>query len=369
MRASTLFALTVAIILGLLIATIARFAGYFGTPAAPPPVVAKKQEIQILVAGKNLFAGDTIDASAVRVRVLRAEEMDDYVKAKDQYLPPVPQAAALRLAQKNIFADQPILKTDLKDMVKPDALNLRLVPQMRAINLSIPKERSAGGQIQIGEWVDVILTSEVESDHTKFVRTACIAPKVRVISKRNTLWPVFAPLPENKPVDFTLEVNPYRAALIESTRSKGDITLMPLPSSEQRVLEVQRDQLLQNPALKPQGHFLPPASPEAEEEEGRVAAFNRGHLVVSEFDLVRIFGLTTPPPPMATFTVERVYGATRVDPLVFSTSGVLLSDGSKGSSQAFNAENRKTLAQPPSFQFRTPDCPTCGTNSKGKKTN
>jgi Flp pilus assembly protein CpaB len=362
MRASTLFALTAAVVIGLSVATVAKYAGYFGTPP-----VASKQEIQVLVAARNLFAGDTIDASGVKTRALRPDEIEGWQKAKELYLPPVVQAAALRIAQKNIYADQPILKSDLKDMIKPDPLNMRLVPNMRAINVSVPKERSAGGLIQIGEWVDVIFTSEVENDRSRAVRTACIAPKVRVISKRNTLWPIFAPLPENKPVDFTLEVNSYRAALIELARTKGDLTLAPLASSEQRVLEVQRDRLLQNPPANPQAHFLDPDSQDAKDEEGRVAAFNRGEVAVSEADLVRVFGLTTLPPPLATVSVERVIGASRVSPVVFSASGVLLSDGSKGMLPVPSADPQPggpALAAP-TFQFRTPDCPTCG--NKGKK--
>jgi Flp pilus assembly protein CpaB len=370
MRASTLFALTVAIILGLGVATAAKYTGFFN-PTAPPAAVAKKADVQILVAARNLFAGDMIDAAGVKVRTLRPEELDDYQSSKDRYLPPVPQAANLRIALKNITADQPILKEYLKDMAKPDAYSVRLLPEMRAINLTLPRDRSAGGLIQVGEWVDVFLTSEVETENGKSVRTACIAPKVRVIVKRNTFWPVFAPLPEGKPVDFTLEVNPYRAALLETTRAKGDITLVPLGGSEQRQLEVQRERLLQNPAAA-LVHFLPAESREAEDEEARVAAFKKGEYAVSDGDLIRIFGITTPPPPLGTITVERISGAQRLDPQVFSAAGVLLSEGGRrnpGAAPAYTNSDFRTGAalNGSSIMFRVPDCPTCG-QYKGKKT-
>ena len=50
-----------------------------------------------------------------------------------------------------------------KEMVKPDSLDARLVPQMRAINVAMSKEQAAGGLIQVGDWVDMLLTSTVET--------------------------------------------------------------------------------------------------------------------------------------------------------------------------------------------------------------
>src|SRR5262249_61912271 len=106
-----------------------------------------------------------------------------------------------------------------QEMTKPEPLSQRLLPSMRAVNLSLTKEHSGGGLIQVGEWVDVVLTSSVESDGAASTRTATIAHNVRVIAKRNVLWPVFAPLTDDKPVHFTVEANPYRAALIEFAKN------------------------------------------------------------------------------------------------------------------------------------------------------
>src|SRR5436190_18865095 len=97
MRASTLFALTVAVLVGLGVAIAARMSGYFNPPQKPPEPVAKKQEVMVLTAGRNMFAGDLIDASTVRVRAMRPEELEHYKQYKDAYLPPIPSAAALRV--------------------------------------------------------------------------------------------------------------------------------------------------------------------------------------------------------------------------------------------------------------------------------
>ena len=73
MRASTLFALTIAVLIGLGVAIAARMSGYFNTTKTVE-TPAKKQEVQVLVAARNLFAGDLIDSGTVRVRALRPEE-------------------------------------------------------------------------------------------------------------------------------------------------------------------------------------------------------------------------------------------------------------------------------------------------------
>ena len=77
MRASTIFALTLAILLGLGVAVAAKLTGYF---TQPQPVADKKVEIQALVASRNLFAGDLIDTNGVRLRNLTAGEVEHYQK-------------------------------------------------------------------------------------------------------------------------------------------------------------------------------------------------------------------------------------------------------------------------------------------------
>ncbi len=348
MRASTLFALTIAVLLGLGVAVAARMSGLFSKP--PEPTTAKKQEIQILVAAKNLFAGDTIDPAAVRVRTLRPEEIEHYQQYRDDYLPPSANAAFLRIAKTDILAEQPILKQNLEDMAKPSPLNTRLVHSMRAVNVSLPRDEAAGGLIQVGEWVDVFLTSTIRDAKGKSTtRTAVIAPHVRVIAKRNTLWPLFAPLPQDKPVQFTLEVNPYRAALIEYAKNKGQLMLTPLPTSEQKRLEESRAAVLKGD--NPDAVVFVKDGDEARDEQIRVAAYGRGELVVDERDLVRVFGLTTAEPaaPAAsTIAVEQIAGVNHYQPARFA-------DGSR----VYPTKN-SPAASPPAPQGQSPALATSG---------
>jgi Flp pilus assembly protein CpaB len=316
-----MFAMTLALLTGLGAVVAARYAGWLGKQEVP---VVQEKEIQVLVAARNLFPGDVIDGSYVRTRALRAEERPDYEANKKEYLPAVAGAAALRVANKPIEADSPLLRKDLKEMVKPEPLHQRLLPNMRAVNLSVEKDQSAGGLIQAGEWVDVYLTSSVSNGESETTRTAPIAQSVRVIAKRNVLWNVFAGLPDNKPVHFTIEANPYRAGLIEFSKTKGSLTLVPLSAAEQRVLEDKRTRLM---AGGPTQDKLLPVSFAAGRgvdtgtEEVRVEQFNRGEYSIGTQDLVKIFDLTTTPPPRPKIVVEQFSGLVRTHVTSFGPDG------------------------------------------------
>src|SRR5262249_19516108 len=161
---------------------------YFNQPTAV--VAAKPPEVTtVLVANRNIFAGHMIDTTWVTIRPLRPEEVKHYEQNRDQYLPPVQNAATLRIAAKNIEADKPILKDRLAEMAPPEPLSMRLLPNMRAVNLTITKDQSAGGLIQVGEWVDVLFTTQISVNGAATTRTAAIAHKQRVIAKRNTTFP------------------------------------------------------------------------------------------------------------------------------------------------------------------------------------
>ncbi|MCS6850440.1 MAG: Flp pilus assembly protein CpaB [Gemmataceae bacterium] len=316
MRASTLFAITIAVLLGLGLAIAAKVSGVFDRP---PPAEAKKPDAPaVLVPTRNLFAGDVIRPGDVQVRQLREDELAEYRRDPKQYLPPVREAAFYRFTAQNIQADEPLLQRHLQEITKPEALNMRLVPGTRAVNLSVTKEHSVGGMIQVGEWVDVYLTTSIErpDESVPSTRTANIARSCRVIAKRDTLWPTFAPIPEDKPVHFTLEMNCYRAALIEYCKTKGVLSLVPLPAGEQRHLEAKRQAALKSNGTSSPAYFSDPESTEYANEDMRVAAFNGGSITIGDDDLVRIFGLKPLSRPVQV-AVEQYTGVNRRPSLYF----------------------------------------------------
>ncbi|MBX7105495.1 MAG: Flp pilus assembly protein CpaB [Gemmataceae bacterium] len=394
MRASTLFALTAAVLIGLGVAVAAKMGGYFNRGQDNAQV--KKIETQVLVAARNIYAGDAIDATGIRLRPMKESELKAFETNPKDFLPPVPAAAYLRVAKENIEADMPITRDKLKEMAKPAPLNERLLPDHRAINITLPKERSAGGLIQVGEWVEVYLTSTIDSsDGGRTTRTAALVPKCRLIAKRETLWPVFAPLPKDKPVEYTLEMNSFRAQLFEFSRTKGTISIAPLPQDEQKKLEAERNRKLE-------GKAEPAMVAEGEAQEMMLAqATERGEVPVTEDDLVKLFDIRRelPPPPPATVKVERVVGTRRAGVAEFTLDGkpyydggntgfdgrggnrypgypyssnVNLSDGKMipnnwimnygGLGAVGSGTYRGSNMSGNTYRFNQPDCPTCKKN-------
>jgi Flp pilus assembly protein CpaB len=344
--------------------------GFFNRPQEPPPPV--KPEILVLAADHNLFENFVLQTTDVKVRSLRPEEMAHYEKNKDQYLPPLVQAAALRVLKKNLEADQPLLREHLQSFAFAEPLNQRLLPSMRAVNLEISKDRSAGGMIQVGDWVDVHLTSAVgaNDDKAPSTHTASIARFVRVVAKRNVLWPVLAPLPEDKPVNFTLEANPYRAALIEFAKDKGTITLVPVSNTDQRRLEAKHREILQSGAKTSLAALSDPDSAEYKEEDTRVELFNRGELTIGQPDLVRIFGLKTTPPPLANVSVQVFTGIEHVSNVSFSPDGNRAEEFLNRAGRPMTSYATPKTKATPSWDFQTPGSakPKCKTCGVGKKT-
>jgi hypothetical protein len=140
-----------------------------------------------------------------------------------------------------------------------------------------------------------------------------------VIVKRNNLWTVMAPNPEGQDVHFTLQTNPYRAAVIEYAKWKGLLTLMPAP-----------------PGTNPPGSrekapgvpgFADPTSEEYRLEDERVDQMLRNELVVGGADLERIFKLKpmkVPPPGKEPVMVERFEGLQQVHTIVWDPDGVMM---------------------------------------------
>src|SRR5579862_9180048 len=133
MRASTLFALTVAVLLGLATAVTLKITGVFDTKVPPPVVETKKPDINILAVNRPILKGILIDAPWVSVRPLRPEEIKEYEAHKEDYLPAFPTAVMMRSAAKNLDPDKPLLKSDLEPMGEVKNVSNRLLANMRAI--------------------------------------------------------------------------------------------------------------------------------------------------------------------------------------------------------------------------------------------
>lgn len=353
MRASTIFALCLALFVGLAAAVVNRVVNHKPVPAPE----AKAEPPKVLVAGRNIFAGDLIQPSWVKVRPMRPDEVETLARHKDLLLPPVTEAVYLRVALGNLRADEPILKDHLQEFAKPETLSKRLLPNARAVGVAVAKDRCAGGLIQVGEWVDVLLTSVIDGAEggPASTQTAVLCPKVRVLAKRNQLWPVFQPINEED-VQFTLELNPYRASLVEFAKTKGALSLVPVSSTEQSRLETRRKEMVDHGAT---GRLvsLPKAGGEDAEEEQRVARVMAGEASVGHDDLARIFALKPIPVEVNPgVSIQQINGTTSVKPAVFQTVSSSREVPSKGVSAG--------LGSGADFRFRSPDAPASNRNKR-----
>ena len=179
----------------------------------------------------------------------------------------------------NILADQPLVKDYFQDQSLPDELTSLLERNTRAVNVAVLKGRTAGGTIRKGEYVDVLLTTEIGYGDNQNCAPATIARGLKVIQKRNSPWNMLGTDPDDKPLNFTLQANPYRQALIEYAQTHGQLSLQPAPA----------------PAVTP-GAFADQTSTEYATEDDRVEKMRQGTLPIGDKDLLRIFNVPPPPP-------------------------------------------------------------------------
>lgn len=309
MRASFLLVLTLAVVVGLLVAVGIRYSGLLNPPPVQPVAVVPDVKPEpkpvpppvprILATVKNVFAGDTIEYTDIRARALRPEEMKDYEAHKADYLAPNELVALFRTPTRNLEADTPLKQADLMEMSKPEPLHTRLTPGTRALGVSIPKQQSAGGLIQVGDWVDVYVTTEVARTDSplKSPHTGLVVKAAQVVAKRDTLYRIYSGLSDT--VQFTLAANPYRTALIEYARANGTLSLVPVSAEEKKKLDALRDAAMKD-ATKAQSLTVGNAeTSEGRAELQRVNEYEAGTLGIGSGDMMRILALKPIPAPPA----------------------------------------------------------------------
>ncbi len=309
MRASMLAVIAVATVVGLGVVFAVKSMGLLNPPPAPvvqappPPVVeppAPPPAPVVLVPSRQLFAGDTISPLDVKLRAIRPDEMKEYEARKAEYLPAVPEIVYYRFPAKDIQADQPLKRDDLQAMKKPESLSARLAPGTRAVSVGIQKEHSVGGLIQVGDWVDVYLITDVSRTDAsgRIPHTGVLVRQARVVAKRDTLYSIYAPLPPGEPVQFTLATNPYRAALLEYARTIGVLALVPVSASEKDRLESLREEAMRDMSKDLSITFAAPGSTEFKDETERIDRYNRGSLAIGNDELAKVLNLKAIEPPL-----------------------------------------------------------------------
>lgn len=328
MRGSLLAVVAVAVVLGLAVVAVVRYAGWLNPPvvSSPPPqrvvetVVPAPPPPQVVTYGLQLSAGDTVDGRFLILRSLRPDEMKEYEAGKADYLPPSVPTAAFRFAARDVIADTPLKKADLEAVKKPEPLNARLAPGTRAIDLAVPKELAAGGQIALGDWVDVLVLTDVSRTDSpgRVPQSGVLVQSAPVIAKRSSLYPLFAP-PQEGPIGHMLAVNPYRAALLDYARSVGTISLVPVSAAQKERLDGLKTRAMDAPTKTLLAiPFAEPGSPEYRDEQDRIDRYNRGELSVGRADLARVLQLAPPAPRTPAVQIDIFRGTSRAGTATFA---------------------------------------------------
>jgi Flp pilus assembly protein CpaB len=291
MKASTLFGLTFALLMGLGVVVAARVTGFLDTKPAPEEQ-KKTNGLPMLIAARNLFRGVAALEFDAKVRPMTDQDHAMYDKYRDKMLAPIPSAVEYRILKVNVPAGMPLMEDMFEPQALPDPISVRLAPGMRAVNVVLDRPRVAGGLARQGEFVDVLLTATVRQNGglsrdtapmAPFTASALIARKLKIVAKRDILYTVNVGNPVDKPIAFTLEANPYRSALIEYAKSRGYLTLEVLaPTNLANVGEPMNDR----------------DSKEYRDEDKRVNEFMNNEHTITDADLERIFNLRTRPMPI-----------------------------------------------------------------------
>jgi Flp pilus assembly protein CpaB len=376
MRLSMLAVIAVAVMIGLGVVFAVKALGLLNPPPPPPPpaqpeppkpapVPPPPPPPNVVVPVRVLFSGDNINPSDVTVRPLRPEELKDYERHQAEYLPPAVHITYFRTTARDILPDVPLKYSDLTDPQKPKPLAERLAPGTRAVSVAVPKEHSAGGLIQVGDWVDVYILTDVSrtDDPTRVPYAGLLVPRAQVIAKRDTLYSIYAPLLPGELVPFTLATNPFRAELLEYGRTVGTLALVPVSADEKKRLDALREAAMTEPGLNLAVPFAAPGSKEYEAELARIDRYTRGTSSIGAEELASILNLPKieppvvpeppapppePPPPPPPVTIEKFSGTVSTGVASFPVPYV-------PPPRPKPAEPTRVQARPAKYTFSKPD--------------
>jgi Flp pilus assembly protein CpaB len=283
--ASTVFAITLAILAGLVFAWVAKVVLLGPKPPAAPPPMA-----QLTVLAANIMEKQRVDGNYLKTISLPQAQYDDIMtKARQQGLKVlVGNQPVGRIAKEPLNAEEPIYDHQLEPF-RLEALSSRVGAGKRAVTLELPLNRCQGGLIRPNDYVDLLCTLNIDNPAVggATTATATIAKGVKVIARNNTTATADVALgvpAATRP--YTLEATPYRAAIIDLAEKMGGTFTM----------------VIANPPATSASQVAASAKDEEPDPDTDV---------VSGGDLARIFGIPELPPPPPVWTVEHMSGIHR----------------------------------------------------------
>ena len=138
-----------------------------GTPApvapikAPAPIVQKVEYVKVLVAARNLPLGSRVNEGAVEWKQWPAEALSPAFISNDTR-PNADAELKAAIVRSPIVQGEPINEGKLVKSGDSGVMAALLRPGMRAVTTRISVDTAAGGFIQPGDRVDIILTQTIQ---------------------------------------------------------------------------------------------------------------------------------------------------------------------------------------------------------------
>ncbi len=188
---------------------------------ARPAASAGPDMVDILVAARPLAVGETVGREQVRWQSWPrlALPAGSIRRPQDGSTASLPFAAAP--ARSAMLEGEPVSEAKLIGPDEGSALAALVSPGMRAVSVPVREEMAAGGFIQPGDRVDVLVTRKASDAMREAARTEILLRGVKVLAIGKALQGRTAIFGRTA----TLELAPPQASLLTSAQSSGEIAL------------------------------------------------------------------------------------------------------------------------------------------------
>ncbi len=268
--------LILVVLLGIIPAAIALSVSmwlYFGPDeeetVALEPIVEEPPEpvippVEVLAVVRDVPAGTLLTASDLTYVPLEAQNvLSGHIRKESADADQEPPSAIGTVTRIPFLAGMPLTDAGLIRPGQDGFLAAVLLPDRRAITITVDQETSHAGMIAPGDRVDVIFTMQVSSDDpsqlNSFSRTVLEDIRIVAVGRRienvNYAAPESDPTPQDDGTTVTLEVRPPEADQLVLATTRGSLALalrpLGLVNDTGWRTSVGLNRLLQPPATKP----------------------------------------------------------------------------------------------------------------------
>jgi Flp pilus assembly protein CpaB len=317
--ASTVFGLTLALIVGLALATAVKLFILDRRAKAAP---AEAPKVKLTVAAVNILDKQQVASSNLKTIQVSRERYDEYLARARELGTKLLEGnqPVNRTTIKPVPAEEPFYENQFEPLGYPESLKERLADGKRAVIVEVPSKQA---MVQVGDRVDLLCTLSNETPAFGTVNgsaTAALAKDVRVVARFNTTRTAAQP-PTGNNRTYTLEVEPWQFAAVELAKAVGGQFSMGVTARSG-----------DNPLMR--------ETPAAFRDDNayksvkaRYEATNR----VTTAELALLFGVQDPPPR---YRLERFAGNSRLPTLEFRSAPKPAEEPAGGVRPAVGPEKR-----------------------------